>query len=181
MGVQDRDWYWEEGPEDGRASTLGDRFDAFRQSRRRPSSFHPVAIFLAAVIGSAGAWITVHAYLEWRTRVALEEVMRAGNDAIQRVQQQLQQQQRESAAREQVRREQFASQEASKLWAARMRQEAEEAARKGDLAEVARKERAWARFYRKPPSCKETVSIECANGFIRAKREFDERFARGEL
>jgi hypothetical protein len=62
-----------------------------------------------------------------------------------------------------------------------MRQEAEEAARKADLAEVARRERAWAKFYRKPSSCSETVSMECANGFIRAKREFDERFARGEL
>lgn len=138
-------------------------------------------IFLAAVIGSAAAWIVVHAYLEWRTRVALEEVMRAGSDAMRRAQEQLGHQQRESAAREQVRREQLALQEASRLRAARIRQEADEAARKENLAEVARRERAWAKFHRKPQSCSETVSMECANGFIRAKRQFDERFARGEL
>jgi hypothetical protein len=52
--------------------------------------------------------------------------------------------------------------------------------------EVARrKERAWARFYKRPATCDGNPSadqlIECGNHFIRAKREFDERWRTGNL
>lgn len=52
--------------------------------------------------------------------------------------------------------------------------------------EVARrKERAWARFYKRPAACDGNPSadqlIECGNHFIRAKREFDERWRTGTL
>lgn len=43
-----------------------------------------------------------------------------------------------------------------------------------------RKERAWARFYKKPAACDETPPkasmVECANHFIRAKREFEQSY-----
>jgi hypothetical protein len=53
-------------------------------------------------------------------------------------------------------------------------------------AEVARrKELAWARYYKRPQACEGNPSadqlIECANDFIRAKREFDERWRNGTL
>ncbi len=48
-----------------------------------------------------------------------------------------------------------------------------------------RKERAWARFYQRPTYCDGNPSadqlIDCANHFIRSKREFDVRFATGQL
>jgi hypothetical protein len=52
--------------------------------------------------------------------------------------------------------------------------------------EVARrKERAWARFYKRPAACEGNPSadqlIECGNHFIRSKREFDERWRTGTL
>ena len=47
-----------------------------------------------------------------------------------------------------------------------------------------RKERAWARFYKKPAACEETPPkasmVECANHFIRAKREFEQLFEAGK-
>ncbi len=47
-----------------------------------------------------------------------------------------------------------------------------------------RKERAWALFYRKPAACEESPPraslVECANHFIRAKREFDLLYAEGK-
>lgn len=51
--------------------------------------------------------------------------------------------------------------------------------------ELRRKERAWARFYQRPASCEGNPStdqlIECANHFIRSKREFDARWKAGTL
>jgi hypothetical protein len=51
-------------------------------------------------------------------------------------------------------------------------------------AEVAaRKERAWARYYKRPPFCEGNPTadqlIECGNHFIRSKREFEERWRTG--
>jgi hypothetical protein len=53
-------------------------------------------------------------------------------------------------------------------------------------AEVARrKELAWSRYYKRPATCEGNPSadqlIDCANHFIRAKREFDERWRTGTL
>ena len=50
---------------------------------------------------------------------------------------------------------------------------------------AARKERAWAKYYKKPPQCDGNQSsdtmVECANHFIRAKRQFEEAYAAGKL
>ena len=52
-------------------------------------------------------------------------------------------------------------------------------------AEARRKELAWARFYHRPAYCDGNPSadqlIDCANHYIRSKREFDARFAAGQL
>jgi hypothetical protein len=53
-------------------------------------------------------------------------------------------------------------------------------------AEVAaRKERAWARYYKRPSFCEGNPTgdqlIDCGNHFIRAKREFEERWRAGTL
>jgi len=51
--------------------------------------------------------------------------------------------------------------------------------------ELRRKERAWAAYYKRPSSCEGNPTtdqlIECANHFIRSKREFDERWKAGTL
>lgn len=171
MGVQDRDWYQEGRGE----ATGGARSPATR------SSYHPIAIIFAALLGAGAVSIGVHAYLEWRARVAIEQVMRVSNEVARKMQMQIAQQQREEAARRQAQKEQLDRQEALKVQAIRERQSAEEDARRATLAEADRKERAWAKFYRKPPSCNEAATMECANGFIRAKRTFEEKYARGDL
>jgi hypothetical protein len=55
----------------------------------------------------------------------------------------------------------------------------------GPLSEVERKQRAWSRYYKKPPYCEENPSsdvlIECANHYIRARRQFEEAYAAGKL
>jgi len=52
------------------------------------------------------------------------------------------------------------------------------------LEAAARKERAWTKFYKKPPQCDgnpntETMT-ECANDYIRAKRQFEQAYAAGK-
>ena len=48
-----------------------------------------------------------------------------------------------------------------------------------------RRERAWARFYNKPPHCADNPTaetmVECANHYIRARREFEQAYAAGKL
>jgi len=48
-----------------------------------------------------------------------------------------------------------------------------------------RKERAWAKQYKKPPQCEDPSAgdllVECANHFIRARREFEQAYATGKL
>jgi hypothetical protein len=148
---------------------------------RRSMSRHPIALIVAAVIGVAVLTIAVQAYLEWRARVALEEVLRAGAEATRKLQLQFEQQRRDAVAAEQARQLQLERQEASHAQAIRAQQQAQEDARQAILAEADRKERAWLKFYRRPASCNDAASMECANGYIRAKRAFEDKFARGEL
>jgi type IV secretory pathway VirB10-like protein len=68
--------------------------------------------------------------------------------------------------------------------------EQEAAERKAAMAQraaqqaVERKERAWAMFYVKPPACDDNPTkatmVECANHFIRARREFELLYAAGK-
>ena len=145
------------------------------------TSYHPIAIVLAALIGAGAMIIGVHAYQEWRARVAISEVLRASNEAMRNIQLELAQQQRAEAARQRARQDQIDRQEASKVEQIRLRQQTEEDARRAVIAEADRRERAWAKFYRKPAACNDAASMECANGFIRAKKTFDEKYAKGEL
>jgi hypothetical protein len=68
---------------------------------------------------------------------------------------------------------------------AEMRQRAREAAQQASLAAARRKERAWARWYQRPAFCNENPTsaqmVECANHHIRARKEFEERYAAGRL
>jgi hypothetical protein len=55
----------------------------------------------------------------------------------------------------------------------------------GPLTDLERKQRAWARYYKKPPHCDDNPTsdtlVECANHYIRARRQFDEAYAAGKL
>jgi hypothetical protein len=68
---------------------------------------------------------------------------------------------------------------------AEMRQRAREAAQQSALDAARRKERAWERWYQRPAFCNENPTsaqmVECANHHIRARKEFEERYAAGRL
>ena len=139
------------------------------------------AWLMAAIIGVAVLLIAGHQVRDWRARVALEEAARANAEAQQRAQLQADLQRRDDEARRQRLQAQIEQQEALKTQAIRERQQAEEQSRLAAEAEAERKEKAWARFYRRPPACTDAGSLECANSYIRARQTFEVKYARGEL
>jgi hypothetical protein len=146
------------------------------------SSPHRLALIVAAAIaGAAIMVIAVDAYREWRVRVAIEETVRANQEALRQANAQAQQAQRDADAREAMRQANLERQEAARLQAIAQRQRADEAATRAALEAADRKEKAWAKFYRKPAACNDAVTLQCANAHIRAKRAFEDKYARGEL
>jgi hypothetical protein len=160
MGVQDRDWYWE-----GREGT------------RRAGKYSPLVFVLAALGVMAVAWIISLAVVQWRAEAAAESFMRSAQEA----QRKALQAQHEAQALQARRQAQIQQQEAARLQAIAERRRGEDEARRAAAAAVDRKARAWDKYYSPPPGCSDAATVECANSYIRAKRAFEERYARGAL
>lgn len=66
-----------------------------------------------------------------------------------------------------------------------MRQRARETAQQAAVEAARRKDRAWQRFYQRPDFCADNPTaaqmVQCANHHIRARKEFEERYAAGRL
>ncbi len=93
----------------------------------------------------------------------------------------MQQDQRDEATRRAQRQSQVQQEDAIRFKAIAERQREAQDARLAAVNAIDRKAKAWTKFYRAPANCAEAATLECANGFIRAKRTFEERYARGEL
>jgi hypothetical protein len=142
-------------------------------------------IVIGVAIGSVIGGMVLYAIDRYMTQHAITQAlesfgqtMRGINHATEREQAA---KQRQGAAEEAARalqdqrdRQALADQQRSAEAARRLAQEAAE-----------RKERAWAKYYKKPPQCDGDPNSEtmmaCANQFIRAKREFEEAYAAGKL
>ncbi len=68
---------------------------------------------------------------------------------------------------------------------AEMRQRARETAEQAAVDAARRKDRAWQRYYQRPDFCADNPTaaqmVQCANHHIRARKEFEERYAAGRL
>lgn len=116
-----------------------------------------------------------------KARIVAEATARAQEEAARNEQLLIEEQQRIVAEQQRARQAIEERREAARLQAAREKDQKEEAARRAEAAEAERKEQAWAKFYRKPASCNDAGTMNCANDYIRAKQEFERRYARGEL
>lgn len=165
--------------------------DAPQRPGRRPATSttaaqvphwrRPLVLALLVIAGIAVFSMGVRGCVERKARIAAEAVARAETEAARNQQLLAEKQQRMAAEQQQARQAIEAQREAAKLQAAREREQQEEAARRAVAAEAERKEQAWAKFYRKPLSCNDAATMTCTNDYIRAKREFERRYARGEL
>lgn len=142
---------------------------------------HPLTLLLVIVIVVGSLWAVGAAVVRWRERVETERLLQIEQEAARESQLRAKQLQREAAQREEERQAKLEQQEALKAQAIAERQRTEEAARRAEAAEADRKEQAWARFYRRPAYCETAATMDCVNGYIRARRNFEQKWNKGEF
>lgn len=153
------------------------------QEPRRLGAPVKLAVQIAAGLVIAAAVIGVGRYLFFVAS------MQAATEAAHQIQETVQRQTAEMQARlqaQQAERRRHAD-EATRAQleanAARMRAEADAARAEQELA--ARKAAAWAMFYKPSKKCDNPsdwdTQVECGNAHIRAQREFEAKWATGEL
>lgn len=171
MGFEDREWYRKEQKAKARRARAADR----------PPRFTPLRIALgllaAATLAFAGLGWIVHS----RSEAAAELKLRDQPNQLQQSQAEGRQLQLQAEGRDAARKALTQQQDAQRLQAISAQQQAEEEARRLEAEAVDRKAKAWAKFYRKPAVCNDANTMDCANAYIRAKRTFEEKYARGEL
>jgi len=137
-----------------------------------------IALAVAALVL---VWIVIVTFVQWRSQAAAQETLRLNQEAQRQAQAQIDQMQREALARQAQLEAEQQRQEEKRAQALAEELRAAEAARRAEADAADRREKAWARFYRQPPHCEIAATMECTNRYIRAKRLFDEKYARGEL
>lgn len=142
---------------------------------------HPIAVVALTLIGVVLIYAIGVSFVEWRTQRTIEHARRATQQMQRDLQAQNEEMQREAADRQERRAADARGREAERLRVLAERDAAADAGRRAAIEEAARKERAWAKFYKTPTHCDQAATVECANGFIRAKRTFEEKYSRGEL
>ena len=171
MGFEDREWYQKEQKAKARRARAADR----------PPRLTPLRIALgllaAATLAFAGLGWIVHS----RSEAAAEVKLRSQPNVLQETQREGKKLQLEAEARDAARQTRAQQQDAQRAQTISAQQQAEEEARRLEAEAVDRKARAWEKFYRKPAVCNDANTMDCANAYIRAKRTFEEKFARGEL
>lgn len=171
MGFEDREWYQKEQKAKARRARAADR----------PPRFTPLRIALgllaAATLAFAGLGWIVHS----RSEAAAEVKLRSQPNVLQETQREGKKLQLEAEARDAARQTRAQQQDAQRAQTISAQQQAEEEARRLEAEAVDRKARAWEKFYRKPAVCNDANTMDCANAYIRAKRTFEEKYARGEL
>ncbi|HKW85159.1 MAG TPA: hypothetical protein VJN68_15535 [Burkholderiaceae bacterium] len=146
--------------------------------RPRPQFWLAIALGLA-VLGLV--LIVGVTFVQWRSQAAAQETLRLNQEAQRQAQAQIEQMQREALARQAQLEVEQQRQEEKRIQAFNEQQRAADEARRAEEARADRREKAWARFYRPPPHCETAATMECTNRYIRARRAFDEKFAKGEL
>ena len=171
MGFEDREWYQKEQKAKARRARAADR----------PPRLTPLRIALgllaAATLAFAGLGWIVHS----RSEAAAEVKLRSQPNVLQETQREGKKLQLEAEARDAARQTRAQQQDAQRAQTISAQQQAEEEARRLEAEAVDRKARAWEKFYRKPAVCNDANTMDCANAYIRAKRTFEEKYARGEL
>ena len=169
MGMHDRDWYAE------------------RHGTGRVSSYGTVwKIAAGFAIGIIVASAVIFIADRWRIRLEAEEAMRMLQRVLGQSVEEVDHAKKGAAARPAVAKQARRDQERQRREAAAKLDPDSAEARRAAAEAAARKERAWAQYYRKPAICdnqaiNDAQMVQCANDYIRAKRSFEEQYAAGKL
>ena len=137
-----------------------------------------LTIGLAIALGIVGISVGT---MRWRHQHAVEQAEQAKLAELQARQQREEQVRREALDREARLEAERTRIEAQRIQAYSDQQRAAEEARRAEADAAARKEQAWAKFYKAPPLCQSAATMACTNAYIRAKREFEARYDKGQL
>ncbi len=171
MGFEDREWYQRELKAKARRARAADRTPRITPLRIA------LALLAAATLAFAGlAWI-----INSRSEAAAQVKLRSQPNVLQETQIEAKKLQAEAEARDAARQNRTQQQDAQRLQTITAQQQADEEARRLEAEAVDRRAKAWEKFYRKPAVCNDANTMDCANAYIRAKRTFEEKYARGEL
>ena len=143
-----------------------------------------VGILIAAAVIFAG----FHIYAALAIRAAdkaAQEFIEQNRQKNKELQERSAAERRARAEAQRIEEERMAAGElARRQEAARRTQEAAEQARR-EQAAAAAKEQAWREFYKPPAKCADPADwdtqVECGNSHIRAQKEFETKWSRGEL
>lgn len=183
-GAEDRLFAWR-----ARAAQGQDSFESEGGVWPAASSESQIVVWLAVIIvgtaiGGLIAYFAVRWYETRQLEAALRQFTQAVTSSSARAQREVaaaQERARRQAAAAQLRAEQERTERAA---VQRRTAEAEAARIAAANAEAARKEAAWQKFYVRSDLCKNPdnrTTIECANEHARAKKEFERRWAAGQL
>lgn len=149
-------------------------------ARRRRKPLSPIAWLLGVIISISGAYIIYQVRVAAIENMAQRQIERS-QAAIQKIQQQQRARQQLVAPRPMLTPEQLARQQADE----RRRQAEMVAAARLRQAELAKKERAWERFYQSPSSCIYPESDRriavCNSAESRARKQFEADWQAGQL
>ena len=187
MATDDREWNWRDtqGTEDGAeviaAASVEDVVPPIVAPPRRRWTVRALTVPLTLLIAILVAWGLGAAVSRWRAQIAADHLSRANAEASRRAEAQAEQDRNEAAQREAQVQARLRQQEEARIAAINEKQRADDEARRAELDAADRKEKAWAKFYRKPPGCETAATMDCANAYIRAQRQFEQKWAKGEL
>ena len=137
-----------------------------------------LGVCIGSLVASAITWTVAETRLRWEVEQAAT-ALKLEAAKSQRAMAQAQQDAAFATQRAARQQEQLDAEQRQRL---AEQQRVEGDARRGVQDEVNRKEAAWKRFYKPTPACAaESLSVECANAHIRAKRAFEAKFTAGEL
>jgi len=192
MAVQDSDWFRRARDDPERPARGAQAADTipyageppFRglglgeapEPRKGLSGMHPLVFVFALVCGVMLAWFLEAGYMHMKKERALAAALVSATTAAREEEERAEEARLAALAEQSRRAEAQRAAEEAHLREVRQRQEAEDAARGAAQEEEQARAAAWAKFYRPSASCRDSVSVECANAYIRAKRAFEAQY-----
>jgi len=161
---------------------------ATKDAAQRGDWYLAKQIAVGILIAAAVIFLGFHLYLY----VALRAAGQVAQEATQQFQQEMESQSAKTKALRRARSEaqrmeaerRAASEVRRRQEAARQAQAAADRA-KAEQASAMAKKRAWQQFYTPPKKCTDPpdwdTQVECGNSHIKAKRDFEARWAKGEI
>jgi hypothetical protein len=134
-------------------------------------------IALGIALGGVMLWIGAEYYMRYRIKQAAAVIEHAAHEMAAGIGEAQRRALEAQAARRRTQEQQAKLDQMRRSAAVQAAADRATARQKAEAAKAA----AWAAFYQSTQECLEQASVECGNAHIRARREFERKYAAGEL